>query len=129
MVLTAAQTPLRDFTTAFARDRIAVAALAVFALILLAALFAPLVSAQNPYDLAQLEILDSKLEPGARAAAGFTYWLGSDDQGRDMTSAILYGLRISLGVGVLSTLVALALGMVVGLISAYAGGWVDNLIM
>ena len=125
----AAQAPLRDFTADFARDRIAMAALGVLFLILLAAIFAPLVSPQNPYNLAQLDILESKLEPGARAEAGFTYWLGSDDQGRDMVSAILYGLRISLGVGVMSTFVALALGMAVGLVSAYAGGWLDNLIM
>jgi peptide/nickel transport system permease protein len=125
----AAQAPLRDFTADFARDRIAMVALGVLFLILLAAIFAPLVSPQNPYNLAQLDILESKLEPGARAEVGFTYWLGSDDQGRDMVSAILYGLRISLGVGVMSTFVALALGTAVGLVSAYAGGWLDNLIM
>jgi peptide/nickel transport system permease protein len=113
----------------FARDRIAVGALIALAAILLAAILAPLLSPQNPYDLAQLDILDSKLAPGAKAGAGFTFWLGSDDQGRDMVSGILYGLRISLGVGVMSTLVALAIGMAVGLISAYAGGWLDNLIM
>jgi peptide/nickel transport system permease protein len=127
MQLTAA--PLREFTASFARDRIAISALAVLALILFAAVFAPLLSPQNPYNLAQLDILDSKLAPGAKAAEGFTYWLGSDEQGRDMFSAILYGLRISLGVGVMSTLVALTIGMAVGLISAYAGGWLDNLIM
>jgi peptide/nickel transport system permease protein len=124
-----AESPLREFTAGFARDRIAVGALIALALILLAALFAPVISQQNPYDLAQLDILDSKLAPGAKAGAGFTFWLGADDQGRDMVSAILYGLRISLAVGVTSTLVALALGMAVGLISAYAGGWLDNLIM
>jgi peptide/nickel transport system permease protein len=113
----------------FARDRIAVAALVVLCTVLLAAIGAPLVSPQDPYNLAQLDILDSKLAPGARAGAGFTFWLGSDDQGRDMSSAILYGLRISLGVGVVSTLFALAIGMAVGLLSAYAGGWIDNLIM
>ncbi len=113
----------------FARDRIAVAALVVLGTVLLAAIGAPLVSPQDPYNLAQLDILDSKLAPGAKAGAGFTYWLGSDDQGRDMFSAILYGLRISLGVGVMSTFVALALGMAIGLVSAYAGGWLDNLIM
>jgi peptide/nickel transport system permease protein len=123
------ETPLRDFTARFSRDRIAIGALAVLALILFAAVFAPLLSPQNPYNLAQLDILDSKLAPGAKAAEGFTYWLGSDEQGRDMFSAILYGLRISLGVGVMSTLVALTIGMAVGLISAYAGGWLDNLIM
>jgi len=87
------------------------------------------ISPQNPYDLAQLDILDAKLAPGAQAAAGYTYWLGSDDQGRDMVSAILYGLRISLGVGVLSTVAALGLGLVIGLVSARAGGWIDALIM
>jgi peptide/nickel transport system permease protein len=58
-----------------------------------------------------------------------TFWLGTDDQGRDMLSGILYGLRISLGVGGLSTFIALAIGMVVGLVAAYAGGWVDALVM
>ena len=125
----AAPAPLREFTAGFARDRVAVAALAVLVLILLAAIGAPLVSPQNPYNLAELDILDSKLAPGAKAGAGFTFWLGSDDQGRDMVSAILYGLRISLGVGALSTFIALALGMAVGLVAAYAGGWADNLIM
>ena len=127
--MVAAQTPLREFTAGYARDRIAVAALMVLALILLAAVFAPLLSPQNPYNLAQLDIMDSKLAPGAKAGESFTFWLGSDDQGRDMVSAVLYGLRISLGVGVASTLAALALGMAIGLISAYAGGWLDNLIM
>ena len=127
--MTAAPAPLREFSIGFARDRIAIGALVVLALILLAAIFAPLLSPQNPYNLAQLDILDSKLAPGTKAGEGFTYWLGSDEQGRDMFSAILYGLRISLGVGVMSTLVALSIGMAVGLISAYAGGWLDNLIM
>jgi peptide/nickel transport system permease protein len=119
----------RQFIADFSRDRIAISALVVLALILLAAVFAPFLSPQNPYNLAELDILDSKLAPGAKAAEGFTYWLGSDEQGRDMFSAILYGLRISLGVGVTSTVVALTIGMVVGLVSAYAGGWLDNLIM
>jgi peptide/nickel transport system permease protein len=124
-----AETPLRQFTTGFVGDRIAVAALAALALILFAAIFAPLVTPQNPYNLAQLDILDSKLAPGMKATAGFTFWMGSDEQGRDMFSAILYGLRISLGVGVASTAFALAVGMAIGLVSAYAGGWLDNLIM
>jgi len=125
----AVHAPLREFTISFSRDRIAVVGLLVLGVILLAAVGAPLVSPQDPYNLAQLDILDSKLAPGAKAGAGFTFWLGSDDQGRDMASAILYGLRISLGVGVMSTVVALTLGIAIGLISAYAGGWLDNLIM
>ena len=124
-----AEAPLRVFAASFTRDRIAVAGLTVLIIVLLSAVFAPLISPQNPYNLAQLDILDSKLAPGAKAAEGFTYWLGSDEQGRDMFSAILYGLRISLGVGATSMLIALAIGMAVGLVSAYAGGWLDNLIM
>jgi peptide/nickel transport system permease protein len=124
-----AETPFGQFSAGFARDRIAVTALAVLAAILLAAIFAPWVTPQNPYNLAQLDIMDSKLAPGMKATAGFTFWMGSDEQGRDMFSAILYGLRISLGVGVTSTFFALAIGMAIGLVSAYAGGWLDNLIM
>jgi peptide/nickel transport system permease protein len=125
----AAQAPLREFTAGFVRDRIAVVALAALVVILLAAILAPWITPQNPYNLAQLDIMDSKLAPGMKATAGFTFWMGSDEQGRDMFSAILYGLRISLGVGVMSTFFALAIGMVIGLVSAYAGGWLDNLIM
>ena len=124
-----AEAPLRDFTAGFARDRIAMAALAVLALILIAAVFAPLISPQNPYNLAELDIMDSKLAPGAKGGVGYTFWLGTDEQGRDMYSAILYGLRISLGVGALSTIIALTIGMAVGLVAAYAGGWLDALIM
>ena len=113
----------------FAADRVAIAALALLVVILLSAVFAPWITPQNPYDLAQLEILDSKLPPGATATAGFTLWLGSDEQGRDLLSAIVYGLRTSLAVGVISTVAALAIGMLVGLVSAYAGGWLDALIM
>ncbi len=113
----------------FARDRIAVAALAVLILVLLSAVFAPVVTPQNPYDLAQLDILDSKLPPGAKSLDGKSYWLGTDEQGRDMLSAILYGLRISLGVAVLATVAALAVGMAIGLLAGYAGGWTDGLVM
>jgi len=125
----AGASPAREFAESFARSRVAVAAFAALCLILVAAICAPLVSPQNPYDLAQLDIMDSKLAPGEKSASGATYLLGTDDQGRDMLSAILYGLRISLGVGIMSTLAALAIGLAIGLIAAYAGGWLDALIM
>ena len=128
-VVLPARSPLREFTTSYARSRVAVAALGVLLLILAVAICAPLISPQNPYDLAQLDIMDSKLAPGAKSSAGWTFLLGTDDQGRDMLSAIFHGLRISLGVGVFSTVVALAIGIVVGLIAAYAGGWTDAIIM
>ncbi len=120
---------MREFAAGFSRDRIALAALAVLALLLAAALAAPWLTPQDPYDLSRLDILDARLPPGAAAAAGHTYWLGSDDQGRDMWSAILYGLRTSLGVGLLSTILALGIGLAVGLVSARAGGWIDALVM
>jgi peptide/nickel transport system permease protein len=124
-----ASSTLREFAARYARSRVAVAALGVLLLILAAAVCAPWISPQNPYDLAQLDIMDSKLAPGSTSAAGGTFLLGTDDQGRDMLSAIFHGLRISLGVGVLSTVFALAIGIVVGLFAAYAGGWTDAFIM
>ena len=118
----AATAPTGVLAANYARDRIALAALWLLAALLLAAMAAPWLAPQNPYDLAQLDILDAKLAPGAPGRARYTYWLGSDDQGRDMLSAILYGLRISLGVGVASTVLALGIGTVAGLAAARAGG-------
>jgi peptide/nickel transport system permease protein len=127
--MSTARSPASHLRADFAANRYALVALCLFGGILLAAICAPLISPQNPYDLAQLDILDSKLEPGALGMSGTTFWLGTDGQGRDMLSAILYGLRISLGVGAASTIAALAIGMAIGLFAAYAGGWVDALIM
>lgn len=123
------ESPFKRIASDFAASRLALAGLAVFVLILIVALGAPLISPQNPYDLAELDILDSKLAPGGRSANGLTFWLGSDDQGRDMLSAICYGLRISLGVGAVSTLAALAIGLTAGLIAAWFGGRIDTVIM
>ena len=125
----APETPLARIARDFAASALALAGLAVFGLILLAALLAPLIAQQNPYDLAQLDILDSRLPPGAQGANGQTFWLGSDEQGRDVLSAIFYGLRISLGVGAISTLVALAIGLSVGLAAGYLGGRTEAVIM
>jgi peptide/nickel transport system permease protein len=123
------ETPLRRFLLDFAESRIAMAGLVVFAMILLVAIFAPLVSPQNPYDLATLDLLDGRLPPGERAANGAIYWLGTDDQGRDMLSAIFYGLRTSLGVGASSAVLALIIGGTLGLLAAYVGGRLETLIM
>jgi len=123
------QSPAARLAADFARSRIALAAFFVLLLLVLAALLAPWISPQNPYDLAQLDILDARLPPGAQGAAGMTYWLGTDDQGRDMLSAMLHGLRISVGVGLSATVIALALGMAIGLGAAFAGGWVEAAVM
>jgi peptide/nickel transport system permease protein len=124
-----AESPFRRLAGDFVANPVAVFGLALFGVILFLAVFAPLVSPQNPYDLAQLDIMDARLPPGSPSATGGTFWLGTDDQGRDMLSAIFYGLRISLGVGALSTVFALLIGLTMGLVAAYFGGRVETLIM
>jgi peptide/nickel transport system permease protein len=113
----------------FAEGRVALAALACVAVLSALALAAPWIAPQNPYDLAQLSILDNKLPPGSQSIDGLTYWLGTDDQGRDLVSAILYGLRLSLIVAASATALGLAIGATVGTIAAYFGGVVDAAIM
>ncbi|GAB7263222.1 ABC transporter permease [Dickeya ananatis] len=111
------------------QDRLARLGLFMLVLIVTLALLAPWIAPQNPYDLSQLMIMDNRLPPGSSGMSGLTYWLGSDDQGRDLLSAILYGTRTSLIVGVSSALVALCIGMVAGLLSAWLGGKTDALLM
>lgn len=127
--MTNEQTPLRRIVGDFVADPVAVFGLVLLSLILLIAIFAPLISPQNPYDLAQLDVMDSRLPPGSASPTGGTFWLGTDDQGRDMLSAIFYGLRISLSVGVIATVIALAIGLALGLIAAYLGGRIETIIM
>lgn len=121
--------PLARFAAMYAESKVALAALIVLVCILAAALFAPWIAPQDPYDLATIDIIDARLPPGETSASGMTFVLGSDDQGRDMLSAIFYGLRISLGVGVAATLAAVAIGLALGLIAAYAGNRTEALIM
>ena len=124
------QSPWRRFAAEFAESRLALVGLAMLLLVVAIAVLAPWISPQNPYDLAQLDVLDSKLPPGEHSSStGKPYWLGTDDQGRDMLSGIFYGLRISLVVGVSSTVIALAIGLALGLAAAYFGGWTDAVIM
>jgi len=115
----------------FLQSRVAAAGLAVLLLVLLAALAAPWITPQNPYDLMQLDVLDARLHPGSASSSNpaMTYWLGTDGQGRDLYSAIVYGLRISLLVGLGSAALAAVLGTLVGLLAAYAGGKTDALLM
>ena len=121
--------PWRRAWRHYRQSRFAVIALIVCSIIILAAVFAPWLAPQNPYDLNVIDFFDSKLPPGSSAPTGFIYWLGTDGQGRDMLSAMLYGLRISLFVGVLSGLIAILIGMALGLVAAYVGGWIEALIM
>jgi peptide/nickel transport system permease protein len=122
--------PFKRFVAAFFESKTALVGSALLLLILIAAIFAPVLAPQNPYDLAQLDISDTRLAPGSPSADGArVYWLGTDEQGRDMLSAILYGLRVSIGVGASATLLALALGMTLGLIAGFFGGRIEALIM
>lgn len=113
----------------FIHDRLAFIALTMLVMLTMAALLAPWITPQNPYDLARLDLLDAKLAPGATAVDGTPYLLGTDDQGRDILSAIFYGMRTSLLAGTASTLIALALGLALGLAAAWFRGWLDALIM
>src|SRR5262249_29248426 len=114
----------------FLVSKLALSGLVLLAAILVVAVFAPWISPQNPYDLAALDLLDGRLPPGSASADGaITYWLGTDDQGRDMPSATFYGLRTSLAVGALSAAAALVIGTALGLIAAYFGGRTESLIM
>ncbi len=121
--------PWRLFWREFCRNRIALAALVVAVLLALVALFAPLISPQNPYDLENLSLLDARRPPGFVGSGGYVHILGTDAQGRDLLSAILYGLRISIEIGLAAGLVALTIGATIGVLAAYAGGWIETLIM
>ena len=90
------ETPLRRIWGEFAESRLALLGLAMLLMVMLIAILAPLISPQNPYDLAQIDLMESKLAPGEKSAADKSYLLGTDDQGRDMLSAIFYGLGIAL---------------------------------
>lgn len=120
---------LLAFAEEFCASPTAVVGAVVMAALILAAVFAPVIAPQDPYDLAGLSILDGRLAPGTENFAGYTHWLGTDGLGRDILSAIMYGLRISLSVGALSAVFALIIGMTLGLAAAYAGGRTDTVIM
>jgi peptide/nickel transport system permease protein len=126
----AVETPLRRFVSEFLESRIATFALGLLVVIVILAVTAPWFVPQNPYDLAQVDIMDARLPPGTKSSSGeYTHWLGTDGAGRDLVSAMLYGLRISLFVGVMAGVIAMVAGATVGLVAAYAGGRVESLIM
>jgi peptide/nickel transport system permease protein len=122
-------TPLSRFWDEFRLNTVAMVALGVVALISALALAAPLISPQNPYDLANLVLTDARRPPGFVGSKGFTHWLGTDAQGRDLLSAILYGLRISIQIGLIAGGIAFSLGAMLGAFAAYFGGRIEALIM
>ena len=123
-------TPFRRFLADFFASKVATVAFVLLCGIIFIAVFAPWISPTDPYDLATVSVMDARLPPGAQTFDGATtFWLGTDGSGRDMVSAIFYGLRTSLSVGVMSGIIALLLGTSVGLTAAYFGGRVDAVIM
>ncbi len=118
-----------DVFYSFRRSKLTMVAAAVTALFFLLAIFAPLVAVQNPFDPAQLQLMNSRIPPLWTADGQSPFLLGTDEQGRDVLSAILYGLRISLAVGVLGVVLSGAIGILLGLIAGYVGGAIDGLIM
>ena len=125
----AVETPFERFRASFFASKVASVALVVLCSLIFVAVFAGFISPTNPYDLAQVSVLDSKLPPGAKNFEGTAFWLGTDGAGRDLLSAMIYGLRFSLGVGVMSGMVAMIIGAAFGLIAAYFGGRTENIIM
>jgi peptide/nickel transport system permease protein len=113
----------------FRESRGAVLALGICILLLFAAVFGPWLAPQNPYDLTEISFFDSRLPPLSASPEGNYYLLGTDNQGRDMFSAMLYGLRTSLFVGVASGVLAILVGVSLGLVAAYSGGAIDAALM
>ncbi|BCH28025.1 ABC transporter permease [Mesorhizobium sp. L-8-10] len=118
-----------DLFYSFRRSPLTVASAIVSLMLILAALFAPLIAPQNPFDPAAISVMDSFYPPAWSADGQPGFLLGTDDQGRDVLSTILYGMRISLAVGFASVIFAMVLGVSLGLIAGYAGGMTDTIIM
>ncbi len=118
-----------DIFYSFRRSKLTVVAASIVLLLVLAAVLAPVLAMQNPFDPAQLDLLNSRISPLWTAEGQKPFLFGTDEQGRDIFSAILYGMRISLIVGVLGVGLAAVLGIGLGLIAGYVGGAVDSLIM
>jgi peptide/nickel transport system permease protein len=119
-----------DLFYTFKRSPVAIVSAAVVLLLVLAAVFAPLIAPTDPFNPASLNLMNGFTPPMApNAFTGDTFLLGTDDQGRDVFSTILYGMRISLFVGVAAVFFAMVLGITLGLISGYVGGWTETIIM
>ncbi|MFO0204318.1 MAG: ABC transporter permease [Alphaproteobacteria bacterium] len=120
---------MKAFWREYAENKVALLALVVVLVIVGAAVAAPIFAPQDPYDLAGLDLMDARRPPGFVGSNGYTHLLGTDAQGRDLFSAILYGLRISLQMGLAAGTVSLAIGALLGILAAQAGGWVETAIM
>ena len=120
---------ISDFWIDFSANKIALISLLIFLAIVFVAVFAPIVSPTNPYDLSSVDIMDSRLPPGSTNYSGQIFLLGTDGAGRDMLSSIFYGLRVSLGVGALSGVIALTIGSFFGVSAAFFRGKYETIVM
>lgn len=119
-----------DVMWSFRHSPVAIVAASLVTLLILGAIFAPLIAPVNPYDPAQLNLMNGFTAPFSQNSFTGDYFIfGTDDQGRDILSTILFGLRISLFVGFTAVLFAAVLGVTLGLIAGYVGGWIDTIIM
>jgi len=119
-----------DFFYAFKRSPVALVSFSVVLFLVLAAVLAPLIAPTNPFDPASLNLMNGFTPPmEPNAFTGESFLMGTDDQGRDVFSTILYGMRVSLFVGAAAVLFAMVLGIVLGLVSGYFGGWTETIIM
>ncbi|OYR22516.1 ABC transporter permease [Brucella pseudogrignonensis] len=118
-----------DLWWSFTHSKTAMVSASLLAVLILTAIFAPLIAPQNPYDGAALDMWKAELPPLWEEGGEWPFLLGTDTQGRDMLSAILYGTRISIVIGIASVILSLIIGLTAGLISGYFGGFIDNLLM
>jgi peptide/nickel transport system permease protein len=118
-----------DVAYSFRHSPVAMVAAFVATVLIFSAVFAPWVAPHNPFDLASLSLLDASTPPAWQQGGNPKFWLGTDDQGRDIFSGILYGMRISLEIGVASVILSIVIGVSLGLLSGYVGGKVDAFIM
>ncbi len=118
-----------DLWWSFTHSPVVMLAALVTLAMVLSAVFAPWVAPHDPFDLASLDLMDSLKPPAWMEGGDPRYWLGTDDQGRDILSTILYGARISLLVGFLSVILAMLIGVTVGLVAGYSGGIADAVLM
>ena len=118
-----------DVAYSFRHSPVAMVAALVATVLIFSAVFAPWVAPHNPFDLASLSLLDASTPPAWQQGGNPKFWLGTDDQGRDIFSGILYGMRISLEIGVASVILSIVIGVSLGLLSGYVGGKVDAFIM
>ena len=102
---------------------------AVLVVLVAAALLAPWLASVNPFDLGSLDVTDAHLPPAWTEEGDARFWLGTDDQGRDLLSAILYGLRLSLSISLVSVALSIVIGVGLGVTAGFAGGWIDTVLM